>query len=106
MNCLRCGFCCHKLSVVIVTDPELGIGENNFETHNGPGPCKHLRGDKSGEYSCAIHNESWYPETPCAHYNQIGKGDCRMGRAVMDGELRTKYPELEWSWGNTLRERT
>lgn len=76
MNCLRCGYCCHKLSVVIVNDPKLGIVENNLETHNGLGPCKHLQGNKPGEYSCTIRNEPWYSETPCAHYTQIGEGNC------------------------------
>ena len=97
MNCLKCGYCCHKLAVVIVIDPELGIVEGNLETHNGSGPCKHLQGNKPGEYSCAVHNKSWYSRTPCAQYTQIGEGDCRMGQAVMNGKLKVQYPELEWS---------
>lgn len=101
MNCLRCGYCCHKLAVIIVANPKLGIVESNLEAHNGSGPCKHLQGNKPGEYNCTIHDEPWYLETLCACYAQIGEGNCRMGEAVMNGKLRTQFPKLKWSWNNT-----
>lgn len=55
--------------------------------HEGKGkPCKHLMGDEPGKYSCAVHNEPWYNQTPCFAYNQVErthKSVCRMGEYVM-----------------------
>jgi len=82
MNCLRCGYCCQAYAVVIVLDPSKGIQNDNLKAINLlKEPCPHLQGDTPGEYSCAIHNEKWYPETPCANHGQIERGntDCRMG---------------------------
>ena len=81
MKCLRCGWCCKNLCVIVVNDPNKGIQEGNLITHEGNGKsCPHLKGT-AGKYECAIHNEPWYEETPCAQYTQIGKeGEpCRMG---------------------------
>ena len=86
MRCLRCGYCCHNYMVVIVDDPALGISDDNLVCHEGDGPCKHLRGDKPGEYSCVLHDYSWYKETPCYAHGQLEKsGDdvCRMGEFVL-----------------------
>jgi hypothetical protein len=54
--------------------------------HEGDGPCKHLQGEKPGEYSCAVHDKPWYSETCCAKFEQIGKpnAECRMGRYILD----------------------
>ena len=55
--------------------------------HEGNGtPCKHLRGDNPGEYSCALHDYPWYKETPCYNFTQIGKesDECRTGRYMID----------------------
>jgi len=82
MRCLRCGYCCKNYVVVIVDDPEKGISEDNLIVHKGDGtPCKHLRGDKPGEYFCGIHDYPWYDQTPCFAYGQIEQRDtnCRMG---------------------------
>ncbi len=87
MICLRCGYCCTHFWVIIVDDPEKGIVEENLITHLGQEkPCKHLRGDMPGEYSCAIHDKVWYEETPCFSYGQIERSeedDCRMGRYIL-----------------------
>jgi len=86
MICLRCGHCCKFYSVAIVKNPDLGITEENIVMHLGDGtPCPHLRGDKPGEYSCAIHDQPWYPETPCARHAQVGspQAECRMGKYVL-----------------------
>ena len=95
MRCLRCGWCCHHLSVVIVDDPARGICEDNLEIKPGDGTrCKHLRGDKPGEYACAIHDEPWYGETPCAEYTQIEASpddDCRTGFFMTDRWSRGKH---------------
>jgi hypothetical protein len=78
--------------VVIVDDPKLGIVEDNLKAvgFNGPERCQHLVGDKPGEYSCAVHDEPWYCETPCASHGQIERSptdECRMGRYILDGGL-------------------
>ena len=72
MICLRCGCCCKNLCVVIVDDPVEGVVEGNLIVHEGHGiACKHLRGDKPGEYSCTLHEEPWYCEMPCFQHGQI-----------------------------------
>ncbi len=89
MNCLCCGYCCINYDVIIVDDPSKGIVESNLKHKRGGERCQHLKGDKVGEYSCAVHNEEWYLETPCAEFTQIGRenADCRIGRGVLDGEI-------------------
>lgn len=88
MKCLRCGYCCKKYFVPIIDDPEKGLQENNIVIHEGNGtPCKHLKGSKPGEYSCAIHDYPWYRETPCYGHIQIEKDPnepCRVGLAFME----------------------
>ena len=86
MICLRCGHCCKSYVVGIVDDPEKGPVEGNIIAHAGEGPCKHLRGDKPGSYSCALHDYPWYPETPCYAHGQIeGRNTpCRLGRYLLE----------------------
>ena len=83
MKCLRCGHCCMNYAVIIVDNPAKGIVEGNLILHEGNGtPCKHLTGSKPGEYSCGIHNEPWYNETPCYQFGQIEATPdtpCRVG---------------------------
>ena len=86
MICVRCGYCCKRLMVIIVDDPAKGIQEDNLILHEGDGPCKHLQGNQPGEYSCAIHNFLWYKKTPCYSHGQIeGSKDCkcRMGEYIL-----------------------
>jgi len=87
VKCLRCGYCCHNACVVIVDDPKKGPIEDNLKIHTGEGKsCQHLRGNKPGGYSCAVHDEPWYADTPCAHHGQIeNRPDmpCRMGVYVL-----------------------
>ena len=79
--------------MIIVDDPAKGIVEDNLIEHNGlKSECKHLRGDKPGEYSCAVHDEPWYPETPCATHGQIEPSPethCRMGAHIMEAMRET-----------------
>lgn len=78
---------------MIVDDPEKGIDENNIVAHEGNGPCKHLRGEKPGEYSCVVHNKPWYEETPCYSHGQIERSpddECRMGRYIIDNNLTVR----------------
>jgi hypothetical protein len=94
MKCLRCGYCCTQLSVIIVDDPKKGLREGNLIVHPGNGvPCKHLRGSKPSKFSCAIHNKPWYKKTPCYQHHVMGKtgAPCRMGKYVISkGELPMK----------------
>jgi len=98
MICTRCGYCCKSLLVVIVDDPALGPVEGNLIARNGQGsPCKYLRGDEPGEYSCAVHHYPWYPETPCFAHTQIEQGNtvCRMGKYILQMNSATlKEPGL------------
>jgi len=89
MICLRCGYCCHNYVVVIVDDPEKGLQEANLIIHGMEcKPCKHLLGNKPGEYSCAVHDKPWYPETPCFAFTQVehGNTECRIGRYTLKVE--------------------
>jgi len=93
MKCLRCGYCCHKYLVVIVDNPSKGLVEDNIIVHNGDGPCKHLGGNKPGEYFCKLHNKPWYKETPCFEFGQTEENpdcECRMGRYVLDNNITFK----------------
>lgn len=85
MICLKCGYCCEKLSVMIVDDPDLGIIEGNIIWHKGEGKCKHLQGEGPGKYSCALHDKQYYSKTPCYQHSQIEQGNtkCRMGEYVL-----------------------
>lgn len=88
MICLRCGYCCKHLWVMIVDDPEKGLIKDNIIEHKGGGkPCKHLRGERPGEYSCTIHSKPWYKKTPCYGHVQIERSErdfCRMGKYMLD----------------------
>lgn len=85
MKCLRCGYCCIHLEVIIVDDPKLGVVENNLISKHTGDRCKHMRGDKPGEYSCAIHNEPWYEESPCFQFTQVEarNSNCRLGENTL-----------------------
>ncbi len=87
MICLQCGHCCFY-PVAIVVDPALGITETNIRMKGQDERCPHLNGDKPGEYSCSIHDEPWYSETPCCSHGQIEKSntDCRMGKFLLHGK--------------------
>jgi hypothetical protein len=86
MICVNCGYCCKKLSVVIVDDPSKGIIDDNLIFHSGSGDqCKHLIGDKPGEYKCAVHDMSWYKETPCFSHNSelFNDRECTLGSYII-----------------------
>ena len=72
--------------VVIVDDPELGLSEENLIARTGKSRCKHLRGDKPGQYQCVIHSKKWYRKTPCFAHRQIERNvndECRMGKFIL-----------------------
>lgn len=86
MICVRCGYCCKSLMAMIVDDPALGIIDGNIIVHEGNGPCKHLLGDRPGEYKCAIHDMPWYQETPCSSHNSELFNDrlCMLGCHIIE----------------------
>jgi hypothetical protein len=89
MKCLRCGYCCKTSMVVIIDDPNGPFEESNFIARNllEDGPCKHLLGEISGKYSCAVHDKKWYKRTPCYAHGQIEESndcECRIGRYIID----------------------
>lgn len=88
MICLRCGQCCTTHWVVIVDDPDKGPVDDNLICREDGKPCKHLLGDKMGEYSCAVHDKPWYKKTPCFSHGQIEQTDspCRLGEYLLNKE--------------------
>jgi hypothetical protein len=90
MICLRCGYCCINLCVMIVDDHEKGLKEDNIIFHSGERvSCKHLIGDKPGYYSCNIHHYKWYKKTPCYSHGQIEQSkdcNCRIGEYILKKE--------------------
>jgi len=85
MICLRSGYCCIQLEVIIVDNPELGLTYENLKTKHTGDKCQHLIGNEAGHYSCAIHNYPWYKETPCYQYTQVEhkNSNCRMGEFIL-----------------------
>lgn len=85
MKCVKCGYCCKQLMVMIVDDPSKGISEDNIIFHDGSKPCKHLIGSEPGKYVCAIHDMPWYDETPCASHNSelFNDIDCKLGLHII-----------------------
>ena len=77
--------------VVIVDDPDKGPVEGNLKAIglHGSERCQHLRGDKPGEFSCAVHGKKWYKKTPCFSHGQIEQSKdavCRMGEYLLKKE--------------------
>mgnify|MGYP000988315388 CR=1 FL=1 len=91
MICLRCGYCCKHSFVVVIADPDKGYDEDNPDESNvlmlnGDGtPCPYLKGDRPGEYFCAVHDKEWYDKTLCYAHNQIEEKDsfCRIGEYMI-----------------------
>ena len=100
MRCLRCGICCTTHMVVIVKDPKLGPVDGNLEGRSGSERCRHLLGSVP-PYSCAVHDEEWYPETPCARHGQIERHSdeyCRLGNFHLNGKrIPERAPKAEAS---------
>ncbi len=87
MICLRCGYCCIHLCVIIVNDPNTGPSKDNLKDKTTGEHCQHLIGNTCGEYACTIHNQPWYDETPCFRHTQIERSTntpCRMGSHLVE----------------------
>lgn len=87
MTCKRCGYCCTQYMVMIVIDPARGLIEDNIQGigFNGPERCPHLLGDSPGEFSCAVHDQPWFKDSPCAEYCSEVK--CNLGDFVLQHGL-------------------
>ena len=89
MICLRCGYCCVALDVIIVkpefAKPDLSIDDltDDMVMHKPRGQqCHHLSFTDEGKASCAIHEYPWYKHTPCYAHTQVERSPdtkCRMG---------------------------
>lgn len=100
MKCLRCGYCCIELSVIII-DPKytsedihlFDLPEEAFIHKPSSKICPHLE-IKNNMVKCKIHEFKWYKETPCYQYSQIEYRDsiCRIGQAIKEGKLSWKLP--------------
>ncbi len=95
MICVRCGYCCVHLTVIIIA-PEYAtpnfrmsrvVKEQTFCKHSGE-ECPHLSFE-TDKAICAIHRFKWYEQTPCFSHTQIGAGDakCRMGVFVKEKNI-------------------
>jgi len=87
MICLRCGYCCIKYPVAILKGPKGGVelkSEDSF--------CKHLTGNKPGEYSCNIHNCVKYKDSPCYDFSQVEEknSNCRLGQWITQNKDQWK----------------
>jgi len=75
---------------MIVDIPARGITEDNIIFKPAGQRCKHLAGNKPGEYECLVHGRRWYRRTPCADFGQIeaaANSPCRMGAYILkEGE--------------------
>lgn len=90
MICLRCGYCCTKLTIIIIK-PEYvreklnlnKLPEDAFMVAGVGGQlCPHLSWDGDTAV-CKIHHFPWYKKTPCYRHGQIersGNTLCRMGK--------------------------
>jgi hypothetical protein len=82
MICQRCGFCCHRLDVMIINPRSIGpdgtidLQDRNSMIRKPMGEkCPHLAylGDLA---VCTIHDLPCYRGTPCDRFDQLGPEDC------------------------------
>lgn len=72
--------------VMIVDDPDIGLVRENIVVKRTGERCRHLRGDKPGEFSCAVHDRKWYKKSPCFSHGQIERSPddvCRTGEWML-----------------------
>jgi hypothetical protein len=92
MICLRCGYCCINLSVVIIhpdhIQKDLNLKEIFYDLpeealiFKPDGElCPHLVFEDK-KAICKIHHFDWFKDTPCHQHTQIEQSkdcNCRMG---------------------------
>lgn len=88
MKCLRCGYCCCFLDVIIISPSAIDANgcvdldnKKNYEHKPCNTQCPHLTWEDNGSAVCGIHNYPWFIDTPCYAYTQIESKDspCRTG---------------------------
>ncbi len=95
MICLRCGFCCNHLDVMIINprsirpDGTIDPGDQNSMIGKPNGrKCPHLA--YLGEVAvCTIHDLSCYRGTPCDRFDQFGPEDTV---CVLGGYFKSSEP--------------
>lgn len=110
MVCLRCGYCCISLSVIIIRPEsvkyDLFIEELAFEAfmHKPSGyACPNLAWDRVDKKAiCLIHDYPWYKYTPCFSHSQIERSQnnyCRIGKHIVyDSNLENVKKLTEYSY--------
>ena len=88
MICLRCGYCCLYLDVIIIKPEKISRGgdvdfedESSYMHKPSLERCPHLIWEK-GLAVCKIHHLPWFQKTPCADFSQIEEDvndPCRLG---------------------------
>jgi Fe-S-cluster containining protein len=92
MICLRCGYCCINLSVIIIhpdyIQKELkfeNLPEKAFMLKFDGELCPHLAFEDK-KAICKIHHFDWFKDTPCHQHTQIEQSkdcNCRMGEYLL-----------------------
>jgi len=102
MKCLRCGYCCIQLGVVIIKPDMIKQtinleSEETFMFKESGKICPNLYIDEDELLcECLIHHYTWYDETPCHSHGQIEESPedlCRMGEYLLlpeNKDLRLK----------------
>jgi hypothetical protein len=78
-----------NLWAIVIKDSEGELVEGNLLAIGlgGPERCPHLRGDKVGEYSCAVHEKPWFKKMGCAEYQSHWPDQkCRLGEFLVKEE--------------------
>jgi len=91
--CKRSGYCCIMYDVIIaIEEPDCQLGLYHKPTGVR---CPHLSFEpETGDAVCAVHDEPWFPQTPCYSFNNpdidpdacCHKGGCRIGPYVREKE--------------------
>jgi len=90
MICLRCGYCCIMYDTIIIkpnrVTSDLNLMDDTVYIHKPTGvKCPHLS-FIDGKAYCRIHHFSWFKDSPCDQFTQIGKEDsnCRIGDHMLN----------------------
>ena len=89
MKCIRCGYCCFHLDVIIIKPEYIDdFNPNDIELehkvmHKKCGEnCPHLKIDNNSlKTTCTVHQKDWYSSTPCYSHYVMGDENkpCRVG---------------------------
>jgi len=96
MKCLRCGYCCIHLDVIIVKPECVDLPDLNSEVslmHKESGKeCPHLSWE--GDIAiCGVYDKDWYERTPCVSHTQIEASidnPCRLGEYFRNKSIKIR----------------